>query len=194
MERMFIVIAIIGIVYLIARDAVDLFRSRERGMESKPDVEPQFRHFNPDQSSPAMDYGKLGLAYLIDLLPFVVLLLIVHTMIVPLDRIGQADISAGPDGVDSLMNAMFALIAILMSFTVSKVLHVLLVAKTQRSLGWYLTGYRVTDEDDGTPRMWDYVTRSIDHTPMRGWNTESPRRSSSSRIRYVAKDCKLVKA
>ncbi len=193
MGRMFIVIVVLAVVFLVARDAVDLFRARERGLEHSPAPEPQFRHFNPGTDSPAMDYVRLGLAYVVDLLPFVTLLLVVHTVIVPLDSIGRGELEAGPDGLNSIFDAMIALIAVLTTFTVSKALHTLIAGRTQRSLGWYITGYRVADLDGNAPAMWDYVKRSLDHTPMIQSQHSSRRRSSSSRIRYIARDCMLVR-
>jgi hypothetical protein len=56
----------------------------------------------------------------------------------------------------------------------------------------YSSRERGFDDDGSDPRTWDYVMRSLDTAP----HTErgSTRRRASTRLRYIAKDCKVVKA
>jgi hypothetical protein len=72
------------------------------------------------------------------------------------------------------------------------VLHAALVAKTQRSPGWVLMGYRVVNDDGTRPVFWSYLGRSFDELRSSSWRDSSAGGRSTSRIRYVARDCMLV--
>jgi RDD family len=194
MGRMFIFMAILAIAYLIVRDIVDLYRARKQGVGDDPVGNSQFRYFTPESETPGMDVVKLAVAYVVDLVPFALVLLIIHTAIMPLNRISTASIEAGPGGLNAFVDATLVLISIVVGFMCVRALHVLLVAKTQRSLGWFLTGYRVADGDDEKPGIWNYITRSIDSDPLNEWGTSYGTRRRSTRIRYIAKESRLIRA
>jgi uncharacterized RDD family membrane protein YckC len=190
-ERLFLLAALAAVVYGLVRDAIDLFQAHEAAQpETAP--EPEFRHFNPPDSSPAMDYVKLGFAYVVDLVPFLVVLLILHVAFVPLSNLNPGSSEPGADGIDRFIDATIALFEILAAFGITRLAHIALVARTQRSPGWLLMGYRVVNADGTRPAFWSYLGRSFEEYRSATWRKAGSGGRSTSRIRYVARECKLV--